>query len=315
MNELRRRIDEELSDFTFESIPETKRKAASARKDRKMKLNKKALAILVAAAAAVGCAVTAGAATGWDYSRLIKGFFPETQSEAQTEALSGTLQTIDAQKITSTFENFDVAFDGAIFDGNVLMVSATVKNRDGSPFADGNYDFESIDFPEGTMGGSGGCELNDDGSLRLYCTMLYGDAEEYPTAAYTFKGLCRYPDDPDRFEQLDSGSLSVEFAVSARCETRSILLTDLEGDVVEAQLSPISVKLVMPKAVPDEELYKYKQITISGENGVILSPQDVVLRSGELDPQTGFENIITCFSRPLDINAVTSITGAAYIAE
>ena len=48
---------------------------------------------------------------------------------------------------------------------------------------------------------------------------------------------------------------------------------------------------------------------------MLLSPQDVVLRGGELDPQTGVENVITCFSRPLDINAVTSITGEAYIAE
>lgn len=312
MNEIRRRIDEELSDLTFDSIPECRRKTLSTTgKDKHMKLNKKALAILVAAAAAVGCAVTAGAATGWDYSRLIKGFFPETQ----TEALSGVLQTIDAQNIANTFENYDVAFDGAIFDGNVLMVSATVKNRDGSPFPDSNYDFDSIGFPEGTKGGYGGCELNDDGSLRLFCAMSYGDAEEFPTAVYTFKGLYRYPDDPDRRELLDSGSLSVEFAVDARCETRSILITDSDGYVVEAQLSPISVKLIMPKDVPDEELYRYNQITISGENGVIVSPQDVVFQSGELDPQTGLENIIMCFSRPLDINAVTSITGEAYIRE
>ena len=94
-----------------------------------------------------------------------------------------------------------------------------------------------------------------------------------------------------------------------------IMLTDNDGNVVEAQLSPISVKLIMPTNVPEKELYKYKQITISGENGVLLSPQDVVLRGGELDPQTGVENVITCFSRPLDINAVTSITGEAYIAE
>lgn len=319
MNELRRRIDEELSDLTFDSIPECKRKAfPTTGKDKKMKLNKKALAICVAATVAVGCAVTAGAVTGWDYSRLIYGFFPETDGAditVQAEVLSGTLQTIDAQKITNTFENYDVSFDGALFDGTVLMVSATVKNKDGSPFADSNYDFSRIRFPEGTKGGAGGCELNDDGSLRLYFTMMYDDAEKYPTAAYTFEGLCRYPDVPERCEVLDSGSFTVEFDVDARCETRSFTLTDHDGNVIEAQLSPISVKLIMPTNVPEKELYKYKQITISGENGVLLSPQDVVLRGGELDPQTGVENVITCFSRPLDINAVTSITGEAYIAE
>ncbi|MGN0688531.1 MAG: hypothetical protein ACI4KA_10550 [Oscillospiraceae bacterium] len=319
MNHIRRRIDEELSDLTFNSIPECRRKALTTTgKDKKMKLNKKALAICIAATAAVGCAVTAGAVTGWDYSKLIYGFFPETDGAditVQADVLSGTLQTIDAQKITNTFENYDVSFDGALFDGTMLMVSATVKNKDGSPFEDSEYDFEHIRFPKGTKGGTGGCELNDDGSLRLYFTMMYDDVEKYPTAAYTFEGLCRYPDVPELSELLDCGSFTVEFDVEDRCETRSFMLTDHDGNMVEAQLSPISVKLIMPKSIPENELYKYKQITIMGENGVILSPQDVVLGCGSLDPNTGIENHIMCFSRPLDINAVTAISGAAYITE
>lgn len=319
MNEIRRRIDEELSDLTFDSIPEYKRKALSTTgKDKHMKLNKKALAISVAAAVAVGCAVTAGAATGWDYRRLIYGFFPETDEvdiTVQAEVLSGTLQTIDAQKITNTFENYDVSFDGALFDGTVLMVSATVKNMDGSPFADSNYDFGSIRFPEGTKGGVGGCALNDDGSLRLYCTMIYGSADEFPTAEYSFEGLVRYPDDPARSELLDSGSLSARFTLDDSCETRSFMLTDHDGDVIEALLSPISVKLIMPKPISSEESYKYEQITISGENGALLTRQDRVFGGSELDPQTGIENYIMCFRSPIDISAVTSITGEAYITE
>ena len=318
MNELRRRIDEELSDFTFESIPECKRKAPQTTgKDKKMTINKKAMAIFIAATVAVGGAVTAGAASGWDYSRLISGFFPDTkgnESAVQAQILSGAIQTIDPQNITDTFENYDVEFDGALYDGTVLMVSATVKNKDGSPFADGEYDFKTMRFPEGSMGGHGGCELNNDGSLRVYLTMMY-DAENYPTAAYTFEGLCRYPDDPNRFEMLDSGSLSVEFDVDASCETRSFMLTDYDGNVIEAQLSPISLKLIMPKNVPEEELYKYKQITISDENGALISPQDIVFGCGDYDPQTGIENHIRGFARPIDINSVTAITGEAYITE
>lgn len=319
MNELRRRIDEELSDLTFDSIPECKRKALTTTgKDKKMKLNKKALALCIAAAVTVGCAVTAGAATGWDYSRLIRGFFPDTkgnESVVQTQILSGAIQTIDAQNITNTFENYDVEFDGALYDGTVLMVSATVKNKDGSPFADGEYDFKTIRFPEGTRGGSGGCSLNDDGSLRIYLSLMYDDAETYPTASYTFEDLCRYPDDPERCEMLDSGTLSVEFDVEDRCETRSIMLTDHDGNVIEARLSPISVKLIMPKNISETETYKYKQITIWGENGVLISPQDIAFGSGSYDPQTGIENHIKGFVCPIDINAVTAITGEAYITE
>lgn len=317
MNEIRRRIDEELSDLTFDSIPEYKRKALSTTgKDKHMKLNKKALAISVAAAVAVGCAVTAGAATGWDYSRLIKGFFPETENTATaTLMLESTIQTIDPQDVSNTFVNYDVSFDGAIFDGNVLMVSATVKNKDGSPFADSNYDFGSIRFPEGTKGGVGGCALNDDGSLRLYCTMIYGSADEFPTAEYSFEGLVRYPDDPARIELLDSGSLSARFTLDDSCETRSFMLTDHDGDVIEALLSPISVKLIMPKPISSEESYKYERITIYGENGALLTRQDRVFGGSELDPQTGIENYIMCFRSPIDISAVTSITGEAYITE
>ncbi len=315
MNEIRRRIDEELSELTFDSIPEYKRKAlTTTRKDIHMKLNKKAMAISVAAAVAVGCAVSAGAATGWDYSRLIKGFFPETENtETTTLLLESAIQTIDPQDVSNTFVNYHISFDGAIFDGNVLMVSATVKNKDGSPFTDSNYDFGSIRFPEGTKGGVGGCELNGDGSLRLYCTMIYGSADEFPTAEYSFEGLVRYPDDPARSELLDSGSLSARFTLDDSCETRTFMLTDHDGDAVEALLSPISVKLIMPKPISNEELYKYEQITISGENGAILTQQDRVFGGSELNPKTGIENYIMCFRSPIDISAVTSITGEAYI--
>ncbi|MGN0651158.1 MAG: hypothetical protein ACI4KM_12030 [Oscillospiraceae bacterium] len=318
MNELRRRIDEELSDFTFESIPECKRKAPrTTGKDKKMTIKKKALAICAAAIVAVGGALTAGAVNGWDYSRLISGFFPDTkgnESAVQAQILSSAIQTIDPQNITNTFENFDVEFDGALYDGTVLMISATVKNKDGSPFADGEYDFKSIRFSEGTGGGSGGCSLNDDGSLRVYLSVMY-NAAAYPTAEYTFEGLCRYPDDPARYELLDNGSLSVEFDVDASCETRSFMLTDYYGNVIEAQLSPISLKLIMPKNVPEEELFKYKHFTISDENGVLISPQDIVFGCGDYDPQTGIENHIRGFARPIDINSVTAITGEAYISE
>lgn len=318
MNEIRRRIDEELSDLTFDRIAECKRKAIhTTGKDKNMKINKKALALCVAATVAVGCAVTAGAVTGWDYSRLIYGFFPETDGDditIQAEVLGGTLQTIDAQKITNTFENYDVSFDGALFDGTVLMVSATVKNKDGSPFADSEYDFKSIRFPEGARSGSGGCSLNDDGSLRLYSTMMYADADNYPTAAYTFEGFCRYPDYPERFEMLDSGSFTVEFNVNVGCETRNFMLTDHYGNTIEVQLSPISVKYTMPDNIPDEERYKYN-ITVMDENGVLLSRQNVVQSCSQIDQQTGIKNEIMCFSRPLDINAVTSVTGAAYTNE
>lgn len=317
MKELRRRIDEELSDFTFKDIPESRRTAPAANgKDKKMKINKKALAIFIAAAAAVGSTVTAGAATGWDYSRLIKGFFPGSEKAGNTvqrDVLSDTIQTVDPQNVTSTFENYDVAFDGAIFDGTVLMVSATIRNKDGSPFTDSNYDFKSISFPEGAKSGVGGCELNEDGSLRLYCIMSYADEKEFPTAAYTFKEFCRYPDDPNRCEMLDSGSLSVEFSVDTRCETRSFMLTDREGNVVEARLSPISVKLIQ-KFVVDEKRYKYTRITIMGENDPLVTPGDFRLACGETDPQTGIKNHIIGFPHPIDINSVTAITGEAYIA-
>lgn len=315
MNELRRRIDEELSDLTFDSIPECKRKEFSTtRKDKNMKLNKKALAISVAAMITVGGAVTAGAANGWDYSRLIKGFFPGTEStESTTILLESALPAIDPQNISNTFEKYDVSFDGAIFDGSVLMVSATVKNKDGSPFTDSNYDFGSIRFPEGTKGGVGGCELNADGSLRLYCTMICGSTDESHTAECSFNGLLRYPDDPAQTDLLDNGTLSAVFTLDDSCETHSFMLTDRDGSVIEARLSPISVKLIMPKAVSDLELYKYTGITIFGENDVLFSPQDCVFAGGESDPQTGIENYIMCFRSPIDIGTVTSLTGEAYI--
>ncbi len=316
MNELRRRIDEELSGLTFDSIPESKRKALpTTRKERSMKLNKKALAICAAAVVAVGCAITAGAVSGWDYSRLIRGFFPGTESAAQAEALEGTVQMIDPQNISNSFENYDVSFDGAIFDGNVLMVSATVRSKDGVSFEDSNYDFNKIAFPEGTRGGAGGCDLNDDGTLRIYNIMTYSSDDKAPVAKYTFEGLCRYPDWPERYETLDSGSLTAEFPLEKRCETRSIMLKDKDGGMIEAVISPISVKLVMPESVAEEDADKYKSITIMGEDGVIFSTDDFNIRAGLYDPETGLKSHIFGFPNPIDINAVTAITGEAYISE
>ncbi len=310
MNELRKRIDEELSDLTFDSIKCGRMVPATTERNKKMILNKKAIAICAAAVVAVCGTVTAGAVNSWDYGRLIRGFFPaasETESFAQTPVPS-----IEAKKITNTFENYNVEFDGALFDGTVLMTSATVTSKDGTAFSDGNYDFERIQFPEGAKGGVGGCSLNDDGSLRIYCTMFYDNADVQP-ATYTLEGFCRYPDDPSRYEMLDSGYMSVEFDVDADCETLNFTLADLDGNAVEAKLSPISLKLTPNSALNGQ--YDYDSITLLGEDGALLTPQDITYAGSETDSKTGRESRILFFTKPVDIASVTAITGEAYAAE
>lgn len=312
MNELRKRIDEELSDLTFESVKCRRSALPTTERNKKMTLNKKALAISAAAVVAVCGAVTAGAVNSWDYGRLIRGFFPAANVSESAQTISSAIRSIDAKNITSTFENCNVEFDGALFDGTVLMVSATVTGKDGAAFADSNYDFARIQFPEGAKGGTGGCELNDDGTLRMYCTMFYDNAD-VQTAAYTFEGICRYPDDPDRYELLDSGTMSVEFDLDASCETRTVTLTDRDGNAIEATLSPISLKLT-PSAALNAQ-YDYDSVTLLGENGVLLSSQNIRYAGSETDSQTGRESRILCFTEPVDINAVTAITGGAYTTE
>ena len=312
MNELRKRIDEELSDLTFESVKCRRSVLQTTERNKKMTFNKKAIAISAAAVVAVCGAVTAGAVNSWDYGRLIRGFFPAATVSESAQTFSSAVRSIDAKNVTSTFENYSVEFDGALFDGTVLMASATVAGRDGAAFTDGNYDFARIQFPEGAKGGTGGCELNGDGTLRMYCTMFYDNAD-VQTVAYTFEGICRYPDDPDRCELLDSGSMSVQFGLDASCETRTLTLTDRDGNAIEATLSPISLKLT-PSAALNAQ-YDYDSVTLLGRNGALLAAEDIMYAGSETDSQTGHESRILCFTKPVDINAVTAITGEAYKAE
>ncbi len=282
MNRIREEIDRELSSVTFESIDKERleRKLSyMTRKDKHMKLNKKLITGVAAAVAGVTVlTVSVGAATGWNYGRLVSEFFGREdigQSEADAiNKLDSVMQQIPDGSVTNTFTNYDASFDGIICDGKALMVSATLKSKDGTPFDENNY-YSGFFRVEGTRthGGYEGVRVMDDGTLQAVCCYQV-DITEKTNMNISYNYLLCNSDElkfqdvselnPE--EVLDPGVLSTEIEVDVCRDYKEFELTNADGNVINAHITPISIEFTYDPSIFANGTEKVP-LDISGNDG------------------------------------------------
>ncbi len=278
MNKIKEQIDRELNSFTFDSIDRTRleEKLSHRRKDKHMKLNKKLITGIAAAVAGVTVlTVSVGAATGWDYGRLIRGFYGREdigQNEADAmNKLENLIQDIpdnsgtnDVKGVYSnTFTKYDAKFDGIVSDGKVLMASVTLKSKDGTPFIaeeDGrNSRYSGFFRVEGieNQGGSEWWRVREDGSLQCMC--IYNDVNITEKTkikiSYNYllcdASVLKYCDvseiDPD--EVLDPGVLTAEIELDVNEDYKDFELKNADGKVMNAHITPISLEITYDPSI------------------------------------------------------------------
>ncbi len=286
MNRIKEQIDRELSSVTFESIDKERLeiKLSHTRKDKRMKLNKKFLTGVAAAVAGVTVlTVSVGAATGWDYGRLVRGFFGrEDVAQEESDAISkleNVMQEIPADSITNTFTNYDASFDGVICDGNAMMVSVTLRSKDGTPFIaeeDGRISRYSGFFKaEGIekQGGSEWCKVREDGSLQ--CMRIWDDVNitEKTNVKISWKYLLCNADvvkEPDISELdpnvvLDPGVLSAEIELDVCNDYKNLELTTEDGQIINVHVTPISI------------CFTYEPGTVFADGSALIHANDIVI--------------------------------------
>ncbi len=336
MNKIKEQIDRELSSVTFDSIDKERlerRLSQTTRKDKRMKLNKKIITGIAAAVAGVAVlTVSAGAATGWDYGRLVSGFFGREdidQSEADAiNKLDSLMQQIPEGSVTSTFTNYDASFDGIICDGKTMMVSVTLKSKDGTPFTpeeknrasrySGFFNFEGIERGSG----SERFHVKDDGSLQCMCTFKVDITEKTKIKVSYNYLLCdsdvlKYCDvseiNPD--EVLDPGVLTAEFEVDVNKDYKDFELKNADGKVMNAHITPISLELTYePTTFADGRNYISTDPVIYDKDGNELVGSYEYSGAGG-DPEgleTGIANITYTFAKVIDVDDIGGMTCMEY---
>ena len=338
MNKIKEQIDRELSSVTFDSIDKERlerRLSQTTRKDKCMKLNKKLITGVAAAVAGVTVlTVSAGAVAGWDYGRLVSGFFGRKDlNQSETDAinkLDSVMQQIPDGSITNTFTNYDASFDGIICDGNAMMVSVTLRSKDGTPFTpeeDGRRSRYSGFFKAEGIEKHGGvewCKVREDGSLQ--CLRIFNDVNitEKTKVKISWNYLlcnadvAKEPDiseiDPDVV--LDPGVLTAELEVDVNEDHKDFELKNADGKVINAHITPISLELT------------YEPTTFAdGRNRI--SPPDLVIydkdgnelvgsyeySGGSADPEgskNGIASYNATFARVIDVDDIGGMTCKDY---
>lgn len=335
MNKIKEQINRELSSVTFDSIDKERlerRLSQTTRKDKRMKLNKKLITGIAAAAAGVAVlTVSAGAATGWDYGRLVSGFFGrEDINQSQTDAinkLNSVMQQIPDGSVTSTFTNYDASFDGIICDGKAIMVSVTIRSKDGTPFTaeengranrySGFFNFEGIE--EGS--GSERFRVKDDGSLQCMCISKVDITEKtkikvnYNYLLFNSEEL-KFQDvselNPE--EVLDPGVLTAEFEVDVNKDYKDFELKNADGKVINAHITPISVELTYDPSIFADGRDCLPDLVIYNKDGNELVGS-YEYSGGTGDPY-GSENGIAfytlTFAKVIDVDDIGGITCMDY---
>lgn len=342
MNKIKEHIDRELSSVTFDSIDKERlerRLSQTTRKDKHMKLNKKIITgISVAVAGLTVLTVSAGAATGWDYGRLVSGFFGrEDINQSQTDAinkLGSVMQQIPEGSVTNTFTNYDASFDGIICDGNAMMVSVTLKSKDGTPFTpdeenrasrySGFFKAEGIE----KQGGSEGCKVREDGSLQ--CMRIFDDVNitEKTKVKISWNYLlcdadvAKVPDiselDPDVV--LDPGVLSAEIELDVCNDYKNFELTNADGQIINVHVTPISICFTYePGTVfaDGSALIHANDIVIYGKDGSILvDPYEYTSgvgdETGKSVGMAGKAFYRSTFAKVIDVDDIGGITCMGY---
>lgn len=303
MNRIRDEIDRELSGLTFEKIEKGARgELPEKRKEKKMKFNKKIITGIAAAAALATVTVTAGAASDWNYGKLIRGFFPHS-AEASGSDLDGYMQEVAAAQ--NTFTEVEASFDGAIYDGNCLVISVSFRKKDGTPFEDGRYGMDSACSWQQSGGGVRSIGLQEDGSLGGF--IMLGDVSDVRNEGSVWvevSNLTLYSDDLSEKELIDGGAISAEFVPEWCRESRCFTLYDEKGRVVTADVTPISIRFRSPKGLPVDDI---PRPVISGKDGVLIGKEDCHTITGGLLPQSDDEYQLFTFAKPIDINEITRI--------
>lgn len=311
MNRIRDEIDRELSGLTFERIEKgALGEPPEKRKENKMKFNKKIITGIAAAAAVTAVTVTAGAASDWNYGKLIGGFFrhqdtASTQSTEETEQVGRdkpvsetTGQPADLTpsasaaalldplmqnaEITNTFTNYNARFDGIIYDGKVLMASVNLAAKDGTPF-DSEHDYSGTFLAEGIgMSGHEWWRVNEDGTLQAYCVFDHADADEAAEVEISYHYVL-YDSDMLKFqpadelppeEVLDPGSITAKLTLEKSEICKDVELTDGNGNVIKAHITPISIELIYSEEFMNGKTIESREIpkygVIYGKNGEVL---------------------------------------------
>lgn len=321
MNKIRNEIDRELSELTFEKI-ETGRLAAAPikRKERTMKISKKAMTALIAAAVAAGVTVTAGAVSDWNYGRLVGGLFGHQEEPAQARIEP---MLVNAEVIENTFTKYDVRLDGAVYDGRVLMLSVNIADKNGEPFAEG-HDYSSAFMAEEiSQSGHQWWRVNDDGTLQAYCVYDSVDRESSPEeVTVTYYYVLRDSDmlklqpveelSPE--EVLDPGTITFKVALDVSPESKDVELKNADGVTVSAHITPISIELVYDKEwLGDREIVSLnipKFVEIYGKDGEPLVGYGDY--NGGVGDETGrgYKGVpyyLATFSRIVDVNEIAGI--------
>ncbi len=342
MNRIKEQIDRELSSVTFESIDKERLeiKLSHTRKDKRMKLNKKFLTGVAAAVAGVTVlTVSVGAATGWDYGRLVRGFFGrEDIDQEESDAISkleNVMQEIPVDSVTNTFTNYDASFDGVICDGNAMMVSVTLRSKDGTPFIaeeDGRSSRYSGFFKaEGKNlgGGQEWCSVREDGSLQ--CMRIYDHVNitEKTKIKISWNYLLCNSDELkyqeiselDPAEVLDPGVLSAEIEVDVCEDYKEFELTNADGKVINAHITPISLELTYEPgtifADGSNNLLYANDIVIYGKDGSILVDSDeyttgVGDETGKSVGMAGKAFYRGTFAKVIDVDDIAGMTCMEY---
>lgn len=345
MNRIRNEINRELSELTFERIEEkTFGALPKDRKEHTMKLNKKIITGAAAAAAVAAITVTAGAASEWNYGKLIGGFFYKqnddpaavteraeqgTETAARTETVNPSEETVAIldpllrnAEITSTFTKYNARFDGIIFDGKALMASVNLAAKDGTPF-DPAHEYMGILLAEGiSMSGHQWSHFNEDGSLQVYSIFDHADisGETEVTLTYHYvlydSDMLKYQpaDELPPEEVLDPGSISATLTLN-QCEIgKDVELKDADGNVISAHITPISMELIYSEAfingrtIESGQIPKYGEIY--GKNGeLLIGAADY---SGGVGDETGkgykgMPYFFATFSRIIDADEITGV--------
>ncbi len=328
MNKIKEQINRELSSVTFDSIDKERlerRLSQTTRKDKRMKLNKKLITGIAAAVAGVAVlTVSAGAATGWDYGRLVSEFFGrEDINQSQTDAitkLDSLMQQIPDESVTNTFTNCDASFDGIICDGKTIMVSATIKSKDGTPFDENNY-YSGFFMIEGARGGYEGVRVMEDGTLQAVCCRQVDITEKTKMNISFNYLLCnseelKFQDvselNPE--EVLDPGVLSAEIEVDICRDYKEFELTNADGKVMNAHITPISLELTYEPTTFADGRNSISQVVIYDKDGnELVGPYEY--SGGIADPEgleTGIAFYKGTFAKVIDVDDIGGMTCMEY---
>ncbi len=334
-------INRELSGFSFATEERLEKlERLSGRKDKKMKLRSKIAAAGIAAAAVAGLTISAGAATGWDYGKLIESFFPKTTSEQASpettqdnvretaEKLDGLMQEIPPESVTNTFTNYDVRFNGMICDGSTLMASAEIRDKNGVPFLEEDLPRYSTFFEIEELSSSGLTwqEIGEDGALYAYAIFDSLELSEKTELTVSLSYLlCDYEglkmpaelSDLDPQSVLDGGTISARAEVEI-CETvRELTLSDGNGNTVLARVTPITLEYVFrPGQFEEQTTYLLKNGVFYAEDGeVLFDGSDWQLGTGDetgaaREDGMGFHRMV--FSRVIDVSRIAGARCGAY---